>query len=63
MIALSIIPSYPLVVDSGKDLLCHFVEDPADLGKNVLRRARCESGISRFRWPNKKKSLGAPSGK
>jgi hypothetical protein len=34
----------PLVVDNGKDLLWDFFEDPADLGKNFFRRARCKSG-------------------
>jgi hypothetical protein len=41
---LSFVLSYSLVVDSGKDLLWDFFADPADLRKNVFRRARCESG-------------------
>jgi hypothetical protein len=34
----------PLVVDSGKDLHSDFFADPADLGKNLFHKARCESG-------------------
>jgi hypothetical protein len=33
----------PLYVDSGKDLLWDCFEESADLGKNVFRRAGCES--------------------
>jgi hypothetical protein len=37
-------PRNPFVVDSDQDLLWDLFEDPADLGKNVFRRTRCESG-------------------
>jgi hypothetical protein len=49
-IVLSIVLSYsreprnPLVVKSDKNLLWDCFEDSADLGDNVSRRARCESG-------------------
>jgi hypothetical protein len=37
-------PGNPLVADIDGDLLWDSFNNPADLGKNVFRRAGCESG-------------------